>query len=60
MDQEDSITTIPWRQFFPKCIWDLVIANDFKNIATHFSQYLFCDVQTLILHSCQSGFFQKH
>lgn len=60
MAQEDSITTIPLRQSCSKCIGDSVIANDFKKIAIHSSQYLFCDVKTLILHSCQSCFFQKH
>lgn len=58
--QKDSITTTPLRQSFSKCIWDSVIANNFKEFAIHSSQNLFCDVKTLILHSCQSCFFQKH
>lgn len=60
MAQEDSITTSPFRQSSPKYIWDSVIANNFENDAPDSSQYLFGYVKTLILHPCQSCFFQKH
>lgn len=49
MYQGDSITSSQVRQPFLKCIWDSE-ANNFKDIATHSSQYLFCDVKTLILY----------
>lgn len=45
--QEYSITATLLRQPFLNCTWDSD-SNNFEAIATHSSQYLFCDVKTLI------------